>query len=362
MIEVERLTKKYGAHAAVRGVSFAVGKGQIVGFLGPNGAGKSTTMRILAGYLAASSGKVMLGGHDIESRPDAAKALLGYMPEAVPLYPEMRVHEYLRFRAELKGVARRSRALHVEEAMTRAQVTDVAHATIGHLSKGYRQRVGLADALVAKPPILILDEPTAGLDPNQIREVRDVLCGLGADYTILLSTHILSEVEATCSRAIVIDRGRVLAHGTLDEIRAKHAPRSLRMVCRCQPEFLRDALAEFKDARATVEDAAGDGLARATVTLAADGASAAAANAGPKLAALAEAVASALAAKGLPLRELMPVATSLEEVFTRLTRTGESSEARAASQTTQAGPYRSGDSASSDVGASATQSSTDDAP
>jgi ABC-2 type transport system ATP-binding protein len=312
MIDVERLTKRYDAHEAVRGVSFSVEKGQIVGFLGPNGAGKSTTMRILAGYLPLTSGRVRIGGHDIAESPDAAKALIGYMPEAVPLYPEMRVVEYLRFRAELKAVPRAQRSGNIDEAMSRAKVVDVANATIGNLSKGYRQRVGLADALVARPPLLILDEPTAGLDPNQIREVRAVLTSLGADYTVLLSTHILSEVEATCSRAIVIDRGRVLSQGTLEDMRAEHAARRLRLVARAERSKVTKALGTLSAVEVvSMQESAG-----VTTAVLAVGE-----HVSPEaLAEISEQVAKALAQHEVPLRELGALNTSLEDVFARLTR------------------------------------------
>ncbi len=218
MIEVTHLSKLYGSYRAVDDLSFRVGEGEVVGFLGPNGAGKSTTLRVLAGFLGASAGRVTVAGHDIADEPNEARQKLGYMPEACPLYPEMRVIEYVRFRAELKGIPRSKRRDAVDKALAAARVDDVASVMIGHLSKGYRQRVGLADALVGSPPLLILDEPTAGLDPNQIREVRALIKKLAADHTVLLSTHILSEVEATCSRAIVIHRGRLVAEGTMDAL------------------------------------------------------------------------------------------------------------------------------------------------
>src|SRR5450432_4619757 len=227
MIDVRDLTKDYGTVVAVQGVSFSVGKGEIVGFLGPNGAGKSTTLRVLAGFLGATSGRVRIAGHDIAEAPLAARRSLGYMPESAPLYPEMRVGEYLLFRARLKGVPRAKRSSAVGGAMERAGVSHMASTVIQHLSKGYRQRVALADALVANPPLLILDEPTAGLDPNQIREVRDLIRGLGENHTILLSTHILPEVETTCERAIVIDRGRLVAEGTIEELRSRQKSSAL---------------------------------------------------------------------------------------------------------------------------------------
>jgi ABC-2 type transport system ATP-binding protein len=232
VIEVEGLTKDYGTVVAVRDVSFSVGHGEVVGFLGPNGAGKSTTLRILAGFLGASSGKVRIAGHDIAEDSLAARAALGYMPEAAPLYPELRVREYLDFRARLKRVARAKRPAAIEQAMQRTRIREVAETSIGHLSKGYRQRVALADALVADPPLLILDEPTAGLDPNQVREVRGLIKELAQAHTVLLSTHILSEVEATCQRALVIDRGRLVAQGTLEELSRGRRSNDLLLVVR----------------------------------------------------------------------------------------------------------------------------------
>jgi ABC-2 type transport system ATP-binding protein len=232
IIEVEALTKDYGSVVAVRDVSFSVGRGEVVGFLGPNGAGKSTTLRILAGFLGATSGKVRVNGHDIAEDSLQARASLGYMPEATPLYPELRVREYLEFRARLKRVPRAKQNASIERALERASLKDVAQTSVGHLSKGYRQRVGLADALVADPPLLILDEPTAGLDPNQVREVRALIKELASDHTVLLSTHILSEVEATCQRALVIDRGRLVAQGSLEELSRGRRSTTLLVVVR----------------------------------------------------------------------------------------------------------------------------------
>ncbi|HKY34747.1 MAG TPA: ABC transporter ATP-binding protein [Polyangiaceae bacterium] len=232
MIEVEALTKDYGTVLAVRDVTFSVGRGEVVGFLGPNGAGKSTTLRILAGFLGVTSGKVRINGHDIAEESLLARASLGYMPEAAPLYPELRVREYLEFRARLKRVPRAKRQAAVARSLHRARLGDVSETSIGHLSKGYRQRVGLADALVADPPLLILDEPTAGLDPNQVREVRALIKELGTDHTVLLSTHILSEVEATCQRALVIDRGRLVAQGSLEELARGRRSSELQLVLR----------------------------------------------------------------------------------------------------------------------------------
>jgi ABC-2 type transport system ATP-binding protein len=209
MIFVDHLTKYYGDYAAVRDVSFRVREGQVVGFLGPNGAGKSTTMRILAGYLTATSGRATINGIDVFWDSLAARRQIGYMPESCPLYPDMRVEEFLRFRAGLKGVYGSRRRSRLDFVLRRCWLADVKRQLIGTLSKGYRQRVGLADALIAEPAVLILDEPTAGLDPTQIRETRSLIKELGKDHTVLLSTHILSEVEKTCDHVILIHKGQV---------------------------------------------------------------------------------------------------------------------------------------------------------
>lgn len=230
MIVVEDLVKYYGEYPAVRGVSFEVPKGRVVGFLGPNGAGKSTTMRILAGFLTASGGRANIAGHDVFSDPIAARRNIGYMPESCPLYPELRVTEYLKFRGGLKGLGWGERRRRIDYVLDRCWLRDVRTQLIGTLSKGYRQRVGLADALLADPPVLILDEPTAGLDPTQIRETRKLIRELGREHTMLLSTHILSEVEMTCDSAVIIYQGRVEEDGTLDAIRQKHRTNSLEEV------------------------------------------------------------------------------------------------------------------------------------
>jgi len=232
LISVSKLTKRYGDLVAVNNLSFEVGKGEVVGFLGPNGAGKSTTLRIIAGFLGQTSGKVEVCGHDVALDSIEARRSIGYMPEAVPLYPEMRVVEYLTFRAELKNVERSKRSKSIDAAMEKAGVADRATSVIGKLSKGYRQRVGLADALVASPPLLILDEPTAGLDPNQIRDVRKLLRELGKEHTVVLSTHILSEVESSCTRAIVIAKGKLVAEGSIADIGRRSRSPALVLVVR----------------------------------------------------------------------------------------------------------------------------------
>lgn len=218
MIKVENLTKRYAGHAAIQDLSFEVGKGEIMGFLGPNGAGKSTTMRILSSFMPPTSGRASIAGFDIFEQSLQARAHLGYMPENVPLYNDMRVTEYLDYRAALKGVPHRRIAERVGDVKELCGLKEVEKKIIGTLSKGYRQRVGLADALVHEPDLLILDEPTSGLDPNQIRQVRDLIKNLGKQHTILLSTHILPEVEMTCSRVIIINRGRIEACDTPENL------------------------------------------------------------------------------------------------------------------------------------------------
>jgi ABC-2 type transport system ATP-binding protein len=219
VIAVRELTKVYGQTLAVDHISFEVGKGQIVGFLGPNGAGKSTTLKILTCYLPPTSGGATINGFDIFHQSEQVREHLGYLPENVPLYTEMKVREYLDFRGRLRKMDRATRLKRIEYVIERCWLKPVERKTISHLSKGYRQRVGLADALLHNPPVLILDEPTVGLDPTQIRETRKLIKDLGGHHTVVLSTHILPEVEATCDRAIIISAGRIVAQGSPEELR-----------------------------------------------------------------------------------------------------------------------------------------------
>jgi ABC-2 type transport system ATP-binding protein len=220
MIEVQHLTKRYGPITAVDDVSFRVEKGEILGFLGPNGAGKTTTMRVLTGYMPATEGKAVVAGFDVFQQPIEAKTRTGYLPETPPLYPEMTVREYLHFVARLKlgATGRAERTQRVDTVMRRTRVDDMANRPCGKLSKGYRQRVGLAQALIHDPEVLILDEPTAGLDPKQIIETRDLIRSLAGDHTIVLSTHILPEVAQTCQRVVIINKGRVVAEDTPENL------------------------------------------------------------------------------------------------------------------------------------------------
>jgi ABC-2 type transport system ATP-binding protein len=311
VIEVENLTKKYGDRTAVNEINFAVKKGEVIGFLGPNGAGKSTTLRMLTGYLTPSGGTIRVGGVDAVRDPIAARQFIGYMPESVPLYREMRVDEYLRYRARLKGVKRARVKERVNASLELARISDVRDRIIGQLSKGYRSRVGLADALVADPPLLVLDEPTAGLDPNQIRQVRDLIRGMAGEKTVLLSTHILPEVESTCGRVLIIHKGQLVGEGAPGDLRgAGQAGQMLVVEARGPRDQLTNVLTEVTGVRriadrASIVDEAGAELQRFRLEVSS--------------AEVAEAVFAAVAAVGGKLRELHREQTSLEDVFARLT-------------------------------------------
>ena len=253
MIRVENLTKKYAGGEAVRGISFSVEKGEVVGFLGPNGAGKSTTMRILTGFLPATDGQIEVAGAKLPEESLLVRQRIGYMPENVPLYPEMRVEEFLEYRGRLKRVARKEITERVGLVLDQCGLSDVRKKIIGTLSKGFRQRVGLADALIHNPPLLILDEPTAGLDPHQIRSFRELIKDLGRDRTILLSTHILSEVEMVCRRAIIINRGKIEASDTLANLAKRVQAGALQIEVKADPVGAREKLAELSEVGGVVE-------------------------------------------------------------------------------------------------------------
>jgi ABC-2 type transport system ATP-binding protein len=221
VIEVQHLTKRYGPVTAVDDVSFSVQRGENLGFLGPNGAGKTTTMRVLTGYMPPTDGKAVVAGYDVFEQPIEAKRRTGYLPETPPLYPDMTVRDYLSFVSRIKGVPRAERTARVNEMMEKTRIADVANRHCGKLSKGYRQRVGLAQALMHNPDVLILDEPTAGLDPKQIIETRQLIKALAGDHTIILSTHILPEVSQTCQRVVIINRGKVVAVDTPDNLTSR---------------------------------------------------------------------------------------------------------------------------------------------
>lgn len=305
MIDVKNLTKYYGDYPAVRDVTFHVPKGQIVGFLGPNGAGKSTTMRILAGYLAATSGSATIDGIDVFWDPVGVRRRIGYMPESCPLYADMRVREYLHFRAGIKGLHGAPRRQRIDYVLKRCWLTDVDRQLIGTLSRGYRQRVGLADALLANPSVLILDEPTAGLDPAQIRETRKLIRELGQEHTLILSTHILPEVEMTCNRVIIIHEGRVAESGMLNELEAQASGGSVL-------EVLADGKIDLKPLKQSTQvvhvesDAAGPRTRLRIHTTSVDEFT-------PELNKIA-------AAQGWVLREVTPRKQTLEELFVRITQ------------------------------------------
>jgi len=241
MIEVANLTKRYAGRTAVSNISFTVGRGEIVGLLGPNGAGKSTTMRILSCYLPATSGTVRVAGLDVFRHSEEVRRRIGYMPENNPLHFDMRVREYLKFRARLKGLGRRQSRQRVDVVLEQCSLTDVSHRIVGQLSKGYRQRVGLADALVHEPELIILDEPTIGLDPNQIRAVRQLIKGLGKSHTVLISTHILPEAEMTCNRMVIMYQGTILADDT---------PENLQQFMTSKSQVLAEIAAPIEDLKA----------------------------------------------------------------------------------------------------------------
>ena len=252
MIEVSHLSKKYGTHPAIEDLSFTVGDGQIFGLLGPNGAGKSTIMNILTGYLAATSGEVKMAGFSLPEQAQQAKACVGYLPEQPPLYPEMTVQEYLDFAAELKGIKKKAdRKEQVRKAARRTGLEEVLPRLIRSLSKGYRQRVGIAQALLGNPPVLILDEPTVGLDPKQIIEIRNLIKNLGRNHTIILSSHILPEVQAVCERVLVINKGRIVADGTPDSL-SHNLSSDHRLIVRIEG-LEKDVLANIKTLKDLVE-------------------------------------------------------------------------------------------------------------
>jgi ABC-2 type transport system ATP-binding protein len=318
MIEVENLTKKYGRHTAVDGISFSVQKGEILGFLGPNGAGKTTTMRILTCYLPPTEGTARVAGFDVFANPTEVKKHVGYIPETPPLYPDMTVEEFLTFCGKIKGIAPKERASRVDEAMGKCRVGDVRHKHIAKLSKGYRQRVGLAQAILANPPVLILDEPTAGLDPKQIIETRELIKSLGGDHTIILSTHILPEVSMTCGRVVIINKGRVVAEDTPDNLTHR-----LRGAGTLRLEIRGDQATALEAVRAVPgvlqSRAKSDGPGGVVIEVEAEG--------GRDLRAE---LAAAVVGRGLGLLGLQPVGMSLEEIFLHLT-TSDTAAAGAAS-------------------------------
>jgi ABC-2 type transport system ATP-binding protein len=314
MIRVENLTKRYAGVTALGGVSFEVQPGEIVGFLGPNGAGKSTTMRILTGFIPASSGRVEVAGMDVFEHSLEVRRRIGYMPENNPLYVDMRVTEYLKFRAKLKDVPRADRRENINEVLKLCGLTDVQRRVIGHLSKGYRQRVGLADALLGEPDLLILDEPTIGLDPVQIRQVRQLIKDLGKRHTILLSTHILPEVEMTCNRVIIIHRGKILASDTPENLmRTLNAGGLIHVEVRGPGSDVQAKLSRVEGVEALTAKAGDDGLVRVEIVPEP--------GADPR-----EEIYQIVASNGWTLRELSRARTTLEDIFVQITREEDEAE------------------------------------
>jgi ABC-2 type transport system ATP-binding protein len=311
MIKVEGLTKTYAGVTAIQDLNFTVEKGEIVGFLGPNGAGKSTTMRILSCFLPATSGRASVAGFDVAAQSREVRSRVGYMPENVALYPEMRVQEYLEYRAALKGVRGRRNRQRVNAVKELCSLRDVEFKLIGALSKGYRQRVGLADALLHDPDLLILDEPTIGLDPNQIRQVRQLVRDLGKRHTILLSTHILSEVEMICNRVLIINRGRIAASDTAENLAGRvRTAGAVTAEIRADPAHLEAALAALGGVRKAEIIPLDDGWQGCTLRIDA--------KQDPR-----EAIARLAADRQWPLRALGQEQVSLERVFAEITQAGE---------------------------------------
>ena len=306
MITAHALTKRFGRFTAVDAIDLEVREGRVVGFLGPNGAGKSTTLKMIAGYLPPTAGHITVAGFDVRRESRKARASIGYLPESTPLYPEMRVCEYLAFRARLFGIGRRERGSAIDMVIRRCWLNQMRRKPIGQLSKGYRQRVGLAAALIHRPPVLLLDEPTSGLDPTQIREMRRLVRELADNHTVLLSTHILSEVEVTCDDVIIIAGGKIRAEGTIDEVR-EEAAKDLLYIVETNSADAAVALMSLRDTSDVRERALPDGWKRLRIT------------ASRRADDLREEIAQRISASGGAIRELTRRAPTLEEAFLDVT-------------------------------------------
>ena len=308
MIEVRDLVKRYGDHTAVDHLSFTVKEGQIYGFLGPNGAGKSTTMNIMTGYIGPTDGTVIIDGHDITDDPEGAKANIGYLPELPPLYSDMTVGEYLAFAAELKRVPKKDRAAEVKRVMAATHVENMENRLTCNLSKGYRQRVGVAQAIIGSPKIVILDEPTIGLDPTQILEMRDLIRSLGRDHTVIISSHILAEIQAVCDHVLIINRGKFVASGTLAELEAQMTSASVNVTVKTgDSEKAVSVLSAVPGVESTELLPSPEG--EVSVSLGIN-----------KGADIREAVYNACVSNSLPILTLSPGGTSLEQVFLELVK------------------------------------------
>lgn len=308
MIEIRNLTKKYGDHIAVDDISLDIKPGKVYGFLGPNGAGKSTTMNIITGYLAPTSGEVKIDGHDIYKEPEEAKACIGYLPEIPPLYVDMKVEEYLEFVAELKKVSKDNIKKEVERVINLTRINDVSHRIINNLSKGYRQRVGMAQAIIGSPKIIILDEPTVGLDPNQIKEVRDLIKSLAGDHTVILSSHILSEISETCSHVFIINKGKIIANNSIETLSNYfNSKQVLEIVAKGDLNKCKEVIEKIEDIESvSVENGTEEGTINITVTAhySKD---------------VREEVSLALSSEKISIFEMKEDVKSLEDVFLQLT-------------------------------------------
>jgi len=308
VIEIRNLTKKYGNHIAVDDISLDIKPGKVYGFLGPNGAGKSTTMNIITGYLAPTSGEVKIDGHDIYKEPEEAKACIGYLPEIPPLYVDMKVEEYLEFVAELKKVSKDNIKKEVERVINLTRINDVSSRIINNLSKGYRQRVGMAQAIIGSPKIIILDEPTVGLDPNQIKEVRDLIKSLAGDHTVILSSHILSEISETCSHVFIINKGKIIANNSIETLSNYfNSKQVLEIVAKGDLNKCKEVIEKIEDIESvSVENGTEEGTINITVTAhySKD---------------VREDVSLALSSEKISIFEMKEDVKSLEDVFLQLT-------------------------------------------
>ena len=315
MIEVKDLVKKYGSHLAVDHLSFTLESGKIYGFLGPNGAGKSTTMNIMTGYLGATNGSVLIDGHDILKEPEEAKKQIGYLPELPPLYMDMTVQEYLEFAAELKKLPKEKRESDISEVMKLTRLQDVSDRLIKNLSKGYKQRVGLAQAILGFPEIIILDEPTVGLDPKQIIEIRELIRTLSKKHTVILSSHILAEVREVCDYILIISKGKLVASDTPENLELlRNGASSLELEVKAAPDTARAILSTIDDIDAMEMHSENENLTRVKLETK-NGAD------------IREAIFYAFAEEKCPLLEMKTAKASLEDIFMELTQKEESNDA-----------------------------------
>lgn len=307
MIEVNNLVKKYGNHVAVDDISFMVEEGKIYGLLGPNGAGKSTCMNIMTGYIAATSGEVKINGHDIMKEAEEAKRYIGYLPEIPPLYPDMTVCEYLNFVAELKKVPKGERSKEIEDVMSKTFILDMKNKLIKHLSKGYKQRVGLAQAMLGNPSVIILDEPMVGLDPKQILEIRELILSLKKDHTIILSSHILSEVSAVCDEIMIISKGKMVACDTPEGLsHMMQGDTTLELDVKGNTNELSEILSAIEDISSYITDEKENGIVHADIRI----------ENGKEIR---EVLFDMLAKGNMPIFRLETVSKSLEDIFLELT-------------------------------------------